>query len=197
MTQDALFSANFHMYDAENIEHQFTLRSDDADSHLKSLVTYKARLLAQGFSATLNAQAANKQPGRMVAVSGIVKGYFTPRDGGQGECYWLYGDNGKYRVATVYPELWGQAPASVVNIVDSSKARRMDAAPERDKAISAGTYISMPFPLQARLEPQVDYDGNVRLSENGKPMFRFAGFVGAPEGKAVNKPLIADSDVPF
>jgi len=195
MAQDSPYSANFKMFSGDGVETQFTVRAEDAHQHIQNVISYKAQLQANGFSAQPGKGSAG---GRTIQADGIVKGYFTPKEGGEGECYWVYGQNGKFRNATIYPEQWAKVPLAIKKLVDSAQTRRSDSAPEREKAILAKTYIKLPPGISINMEQRTDYDGNPLLSDNGKPMWKFNGFVSDGSVQVVSAVSgNVGSDVPF
>lgn len=200
MTQEALFSCNFVLFGSDGVSHQFTVRSDILNDGIQSVIVAKSLLLANGFSPQVVAAKA----GRTVQVDAACMGRFEDKKSNEYKtCIHFYGTNGKFKVATVYPEKFGDVPAYIRDAIKAAQPRTLDSAPEREKALSMKALVTF-APATIALEARTDYDGNPILSESGKPTFKFSSFAGGVgyKGDAVAADLYtpeapAESEVPF
>jgi len=165
---EAPYSANFQMF-LSKLKVQFTYRQEKDDAYIGNLKAYIANLYADGFTDDPSKKAA----GKTHTVSGYVVGEYTDKKSGNFEpVVYLYTEYSKYKVASVYPESFGQLPFTV------NSANWNGQAPEREDAQRRKALIPTP-PFEVELEPELDFTGEPRTTENGNIKYKLARVVGA------------------
>lgn len=164
------FSAYFRMYNVEGLQVNFTVRADDAASHLDELGRYLVALKRQGYRVT--EPVGDARP-KLLQVVGFVVGTYEDKQRGQYmPCVHLYGQYGDFKQITVYTEKLALLPVKWedAKVYDST-------APDRETARKRGYWHDCNF--VAVLEPMLDQDGNPLTTDKGNIRYKFAGVHGA------------------